>query len=286
MPELPEVELARRQLVRWFKGREVVRAEAEKARTFRSGKRSEFEKLKGPLKRADRRGKYLMLEFGNGAGLMAHLGMTGKFVKRAAGVTEPYSRARWVLDSGEVIHFRDPRMFGEMLAAPAAGLAKLKAVAKLGFDPLVDGITVEQLKDGIATSKQGIKVALMDQERVAGLGNIHAAEALFRAKIHPARVPKTLKDAEWQLLVDSIQAALDFGLSEQGADHEEIEYVEEPGANNPFLIYGRAGEPCKVCGTMVKSFHQAGRTTFFCPHCQPKRPAVSKPTKKKKRSKR
>src|SRR5689334_22557307 len=102
MPELPEVEIARRTLLRWFDGHALVRTEAEKARTFRRGTSKQFERLRGPLTRADRRGKYLMLSFGD-EGLMAHLGMTGKFVKRAAGTAEPYSRARFVLDSGEVI---------------------------------------------------------------------------------------------------------------------------------------------------------------------------------------
>src|SRR4051812_38484230 len=107
MPELPEVEIARRTLVRWFKGHALKRAEATPARTFRSGSRDRFGKLHGKLTRADRRGKYLLLAFGHD-GVVAHLGMTGKFVKRPPGIDEPYSRARFVLDSNEVIHFRDP----------------------------------------------------------------------------------------------------------------------------------------------------------------------------------
>lgn len=268
MPELPEVEIARRTLVRWFDGHELVRTEATNARTFRSGPVAPFKKLKGPLTRAERRGKYLMLQFG-GEGLMAHLGMTGKFVKRAADIAEPYSRARFVLDSGEVIHFRDPRMFGEIQVTKSELLAELPGVKKLGRDPLVDGLDWKQLKEAIGKTKLDLKVALMDQTRLAGLGNIHAAEALYRAGLHPGRKPKTLSDDEWKALAKAIHKSLDFGLSEQESD--EIQYVEEPGSENPFLIYGRAGTPCRKCKTKVKSYTQAGRTTHFCPKCQSKK---------------
>ncbi len=109
----------------------------------------------------------------------------------------------------------------------------------------------------------------MDQGRVAGLGNIHAAEALFRARLHPARSPKSLTDTEWRTLTRGIHAALAFALDE--ADEDEIAYVEEPGTENPFLIYGRAGGPCRRCRTKVRSFTQGGRTTHYCPNCQPRR---------------
>jgi formamidopyrimidine-DNA glycosylase len=272
MPELPEVEIARRTLVRWFEGHSLVRTEATKTRTFRGGRAAEFEALKGPLTKADRRGKYLMLQFGAG-GLMAHLGMTGKFVKRPAQTDEPYSRARFVLDTGDVIHFKDARMFGEIHAAPSAALAELPGVKKLGRDPLVDGLDWKQLKDAIGKTKLDLKVALMDQTRLAGLGNIHAAEALFRAGLHPGRKPKTLSDTEWKALAKAIHRSLKFGLEEQWEEAEsgEIQYVEEPGVENPFLIYGRAGSPCRKCKTKVKSYTQAGRTTHFCPKCQSKK---------------
>lgn len=280
MPELPEVEFARRSLVRWFRGHRLVRAEADrKARTFRGAKVADFEKLSGALASANRRGKYLMLAFSDGRGVVAHLGMTGKFVKRPAGQAEPYSRARFVLDSGDVIHFRDPRLFGRIEPAPAAKLPEVDAVAALGVDPLVDGLSAEQLEAAIGRSKQDLKVALMDQGRLAGLGNIHAAEALFRAHLHPARKPQSLSRAEWAALAKAIRDGIAFALETEG-DGEEIEYVEEPGATNPFLVYGRAGEPCPRCKTTVKAFTQGGRTTHFCPSCQPKHP---KPTKRSRR---
>jgi formamidopyrimidine-DNA glycosylase len=215
MPELPEVEFARRSLTKWLDGRAVVRTEADpKARTFRGSDVKDVEALTGRVTSLTRRGKFLMIAFDTGKGAVAHLGMTGKFLKRASGVDEKWSRARFVLDSGEVIHFQDPRLFGRIEPVAAAELAANPSVSKLGVDPLVDGLTEAQLKAAIASSKQELKVALMDQERVAGLGNIHAAEALFRAKLHPARAPATLSDDEWRRLTTAIHDGAPPGLAE------------------------------------------------------------------------
>lgn len=276
MPELPEVEFARRCLARWFRGHRLVRAEAEKkARTFRGAKVADFEKLKGPLVSAERRGKYLLLTFGGGRGVVAHLGMTGKFLKRPPADVVPHSRARFVLDSGDVIHFRDPRLFGRIELAPAEKLRQVDAVAKLGVDPLVDGLSPAQLEAAVGDSKQDLKVALMDQERVAGLGNIHAAEALFRARLHPARKPASLSKAEWAALAKAIGDGIRFALEVEG-DDDDIEYVEEPGVANPFLVYGKKGERCPRCRTPIAALPQGGRTTYFCPSCQPKKPQPKK----------
>ena len=273
MPELPEVEFARRAVSRWFQGRRLVRAVAEpRARTFRDGDVKAFERLQGALTRADRKGKYLLLAFEGGQGLLAHLGMTGKFLRRPAGEAVPYSKARFELDSGEVVHFRDPRLFGFLTPMPEAQLTAAKAVAALGVDPVVDGLTTAQLQAALGRSKQPLKVALMDQSRLAGLGNIHAAEALFRARLHPSRTPASLAPKEWTALRNAIHASRRFGLASAG-DADDIEYVEEPGTRNPFRVYGRAGSPCVRCGTTVKAFTQGGRTTHFCPSCQPPRRA-------------
>jgi formamidopyrimidine-DNA glycosylase len=277
MPELPEVEFARRSLVSWTKGHAIVRTEADpKARTFRNSKVTDVEALKGRLVRIERKGKFLMLTFDDGRGAVAHLGMTGKFIKRSPGEQPKWSRARFVLDSGEIIHFQDPRLFGLIEPVPAAELSTHESVAKLGVDPLVDGLTVAQLQEALRGSKQELKVALMDQERVAGLGNIHAAEALFRAKVHPSRRADSLSPSEWKALTAAIHEGIAFALEVEAGD--EIEYVEEPGAKNPFLVYGRAGEPCSKCRSPIEQFPQGGRTTFFCPSCQPA-PTKGRPPK-------
>jgi formamidopyrimidine-DNA glycosylase len=268
MPELPEVEIARRNLASWFHGRRVVKAEADDTRVFRGAKRAKFSELTGRVEAVERRGKYLLLTFEGGRGLLAHLGMTGKFVRRPEGHVEPFSRARFHLDSGTVIHLADSRLFGRMEPAPAAKLHQLKTIQELGRDPLLDGLTGEQLQEAVGRSKQDLKVALMDQGRLAGLGNIHAAEALFRAGLHPARKPATLKPEEWQRLAHAIHETIEFALQEQAG--EEPVYLEESGSENTFLVYGRAGGPCSRCGAKVVSFTQGGRTTHACPKCQPK----------------
>jgi formamidopyrimidine-DNA glycosylase len=271
MPELPEVEIARRNLLRWFDGRRVLGAAADRqARSFRGADPADFEQIRGRLENASRRGKYLLLSFEQGRGLLAHLGMTGKFVRRREGQVEPYSRARFHLDDGHVIHFRDMRLFGRIEPVPSSALFHLPVVRALGIDPLVDGLTARSLAKAVGRSRLDLKVALMDQRHIAGLGNIHAAEAVFRARLHPSRKPATLRPDEWRRLARAIRATLRFALESE--DAEEIEYVEEPGTENPFKIYGRAGEPCPVCRTRVQSFTQGGRTTHFCPSCQPRKP--------------
>ena len=273
MPELPEVEFARRALVRWMKGRRVVRAEAEKkARTFRGASPAAFEALTGRLERAERRGKYLLLTFSGGRGLVAHFGMTGKLLRRPKDVAVPFSRARLALDSGDVVHFRDPRLLGRLEPRPAGELATSKEIAALGVDPLVDGLTPAELEARVGSTRQDLKVALMDQSRIAGLGNIHAAEALFRAGLHPQRKPASLSPKEWARLCKAIHDTIAFGLEEAG-DADDIEYIEEPATKNPFLVYGREGSACKRCGSRVKAVTQAGRTTHFCPTCQPRKGA-------------
>lgn len=276
MPELPEVEFARRALLRWMDGRRVVAAEADATRVFRGARPEHFAALRGRLQELQRRGKYLLFTFEGGRGLLGHLGMTGKFVRRPGGHAEPYSRARLHLDSGEVVHFRDPRLFGRMEPVPATALRELPAVKALGLDPLLDGakgpgsaLSAAQLQQALGSSRQDLKVALMDQGRLAGLGNIHAAEALFRAGLHPARKPASLSAAEWGKLARAIQATLDFAFRLNG-EGDELDYLEEPGTQNPFRIYGRAGEPCRKCRAPVESFAQGGRTTHFCPRCQPR----------------
>ena len=242
MPELPEVEIARRNLVRWFEGHTLARAKGTKTRIFRGAKVSDFEKLKGPLTRADRKGKYLMLAFGR-SGVLAHLGMTGKFVKRPPNAEVPYSRATFALDSGEVIHFRDARMFGRIEPAPSEKLQGLKAIQALGFDPFVEGVDGPKLKAALGKTTLDLKVALMDQGKMSGMGNIHAAEALFRAKLHPSRKPTRLTDDEWARLAAGMTAAIDFALSEQESD--EPRYVEESRARcaaRRSSPSGRAGE--------------------------------------------
>jgi formamidopyrimidine-DNA glycosylase len=271
MPELPEVEIARRNLERWLEATAVMAATADRTRIFRGASRAAFQRLKGKLVFARRHGKTLLLGFEGNQGFLSHLGMTGKWVRRATGHIEPYSRARLRLADGSVLHYRDPRLFGRIKPAAANGLLLLREVTQLGPDPLLERLDGPRLKALFGTSRVPLKVALLDQRRLAGLGNIHAAEALWRAKLSPLRPVSTLTGPEWRRLATAIRTVIRFALLRE--DDEDIAYVEEAGVPNPFRVYGRAGKPCLRCRASIRSVRQAGRTTYFCPRCQPGRRA-------------
>lgn len=265
MPELPEVELTRRALERWFKGYKLVRGEVSpKVSTVPTNDIAAFEALSGKLVKTSRRGKQLLLEFDRGQGLAVHLGMTGAFVRRHDDSPVTSSRARLILDKKAVLHFVDPRMFGRLLPRPAAELPGI--IADLGVDPLLDGLRVEQLREAIGPSRQPLKVALMDQERIAGLGNLWTVEALFLARLHPKRRPDTLDAAEWKRLAQAIEKTLAHAL-DAVEEPDIVRFAEDDEAR--FHVYGRDGEPCKRCSESIIRIVLGGRATFFCPSCQP-----------------
>ena len=267
MPELPEVELSRRALSRWLAKDPIRSTEARPSRIFRGSRLSRFLAIRGRVSEIRRRGKYLLWHLPRGEGLLAHLGMTGKFIVRKQGESAAYSLARFILQSGRVIHYCDPRRFGRLAVAPLAELEGHAPWTELGVDPLADGLTGPQLKAAIGRTRRELKVALMDQSRVAGLGNLHVAEALFRAKLDPRRQPGGLSAKEWARLARGIHAALAFGL--EGTFEDEIVYMSDAGySDNPFFVYDRAGEPCRRCRTPIECFAQGGRTTYYCRRCQ------------------
>ncbi|MBI5542495.1 MAG: bifunctional DNA-formamidopyrimidine glycosylase/DNA-(apurinic or apyrimidinic site) lyase [Deltaproteobacteria bacterium] len=270
MPELPEVEHAARSLRAWMQGRCIVRAAAERGRVLRDEDPRRFARvLSGrTLESVERRGKYLLLIFDREVGLLSHLGMTGKLVLREAGEVEPYSRARFELQGGQVVHFRDPRKFGRLRLAPARRLAQQPEIAALGPDAWEEPPTLRSLSESLGRTKRPVKLALMDQSVIAGLGNIQVAEALFRAHVSPRRRADQLRPEELGRLATAIRESLAFTLARLTPVQGDVSYVEEPGAANPFLIYGKAGEPCPLCGEKLRSFSQGGRTTHWCPRCQ------------------
>jgi formamidopyrimidine-DNA glycosylase len=212
-----------------------------------------------------RLGKWLLLAFDGDVGLLSHLGMTGKWVRTRAGAPEPkYVRLALELPGGDAVFYTDPRMFGRIQVLPASKLRD--AVSSLGPDPLVDGIDVAALHERLSRTGRPIKVVLLDQTVLAGIGNIYAAEALWRAKLDPARPARALDRSEVSRLARGIRAALEDSLEKMGRG-DSITYVEE-GGENWFKVYGRAGEPCPRCGATLAKRTQAARTTTFCPVCQ------------------
>jgi formamidopyrimidine-DNA glycosylase len=270
MPELPEVEHAARALRRWFSEGPIVRARAGATRIFRAGGRRLFERrLPGRrLERVDRRGKVLLLQLDGGVGLLSHLGMTGKWVRLpSTSEPPPHSHARLEIDGGTVLHYCDPRLFGRLEVHLGTDLGTLPAVASLGPDPLADGIDAGALHAALSRTARAVKVAIMDQTVLAGVGNIYATEALFRACIHPARPASSLSKREVARLAEGIEAAMSAALAMQG---EEIAYLSEGGAvENRFLVYDRAGQACPRCRRgAIEKVAIGGRTSAFCGRCQ------------------
>ncbi len=275
MPELPEVEIAARNLRRWALGHRIERAEADPraSRIFRpASPRTVVGAVRGArVDAVSRRGKHLLVSLDRGGeplGLLSHLGMTGKWVRRAAGeAPPPHSRARLLLEDGATLHFNDPRLFGRLRLVPGARFDEVPEVAALGPDPLSEGIDPRRLAAALSRIGRPVKVALLDQRLVPGVGNIHASEALFRAAIDPRRPASSLSRAEVARLARAILASFRETVSLE--DGPEITYVEEPGAENPFLVYGREGERCPRCRrAALRRIVQGQRSTFFCPRCQ------------------
>jgi formamidopyrimidine-DNA glycosylase len=274
MPELPEVEIAARNLRRWTRGRTVVRVETDPRakRIFRPARPATFAReLEGARFGEIRRiGKHLLVALekkGGPLGLHSHLGMTGKWLRREAGAPAPrFSRARLHLDDGAALHYEDLRLFGRLRVVPGGRFGEVKELAALGQDPLEQGIDPGELAVALGKSRLPVKVRIMDQALLPGVGNIYASEALFRARIDPRRPARSLSPAEVKRLAGTIVEAMKEGIARQ--ESPEITYVEE-GGENPFLVYGREGEPCPRCRrAKIVRLVQAQRSTFFCPRCQ------------------
>ncbi|MBS2021335.1 MAG: bifunctional DNA-formamidopyrimidine glycosylase/DNA-(apurinic or apyrimidinic site) lyase [Deltaproteobacteria bacterium] len=268
MPELPEVEVASRQLRAWAQGRRIEGVDVPKTRVVRAQPVSAFAQLVGKrMLSIERRGKWMLLAFEGGLGLLSHLGMTGKWMRRAK--SDPlakHTRATLLLEGGSALDYRDPRLFGVLEVGPFEALTSQRALATLGPDPL-QGIDAARLSERFARTIRSLKETLMDQTLLAGLGNIQVAESLFRAKLSPERPARSLTRDEVVRLARAIEASLRATLmAEDGPD--PIAYVEEGGANL-FQVYGHAGEPCPACKTPIERIVQGGRSSFFCPHCQP-----------------
>jgi formamidopyrimidine-DNA glycosylase len=272
MPELPEVEFARRCWERWAAGRTVTAVTAQAGRVLRPAGPRALQVLRGARFEAfERRGKNLLLTARRprgAVGLWSHLGMTGKWLRRPAGTPPPrFARASFALDDDQVLHYCDMRLFGRLQVIPGARWHEVAELAALGPDPLVDGIDRARLAERLARLRIPIKVALLDQALLAGIGNIQASEALYRAGIDPRRPARALSPPELRRLTRGIESSIAATLKGFQRAGDDITYVEEPGTPNPFAVYDREGAPCPR-GGVIQRIVQAGRSTFFCPTCQ------------------
>lgn len=220
-------------------------------------------KLRGArVDQVDRRGKYQLLQLDTGMTLITHFRMSGDWhVSERQRPLPPYARAVLELDNGQRVVLVDPRALSSLELAPTTSLP----LPPLGPDPLTRGFTAPALGKALARRKGPIKPVLLDQSIVAGVGNIYAAEALWRARIHPAAPALQLESDELRMLAAGIRHVLRDALRRDGRYHGSSEGAE---ATPRFAVYGRAGKPCRRCGTSIKRITQSGRSTYFCPRCQ------------------
>jgi formamidopyrimidine-DNA glycosylase len=272
MPELPEVETVVRALREPLVGRRVESMWYDWANTIHSPDPTSFAaRIQGQTFRAvNRRAKYILCELDDDV-LVVHLKMTGRLY--VVDNTSVEHADRWVhfrlqLDGGKQLRFSDSRKFGKVYLTSDINTI----TGKIGPEPLSDDFTADVMRERLANRSKMIKPLLLDQTFIAGVGNIYADEALHRAGIHPQRRSDTLSDNEVSALYETVRAALEEGIRQQGAT---IGWYRKPDGSrgamqDHFFVYDREGEPCYTCGTPISKIRVGQRGTHFCPQCQPK----------------
>lgn len=270
MPELPEVETTRRGIEPWLVGRRIDALRVREWRLRWRVPRSLPAKLSGqPIRAVGRRAKYLLIETDAGT-LILHLGMSGSL--RILDAAEPplvHDHFDLVLDSGRCLRFNDPRRFGCLLFTTREP-TRHKLLARLAVEPLSDEFTGDALWRKARGRSAAIKTFIMDSRVVAGVGNIYASEALFRARIRPRRAAGRLRKQELDALASAIKVVLEEAIRAGGTTLRD--YVNPEGMPGYFrqslFVYERFNEPCRVCRTPIKQLVQGQRSTYFCPGCQ------------------
>jgi formamidopyrimidine-DNA glycosylase len=272
MPELPEVETIRRQLAPHLEGRRLEAVAIDDARLTRPDPPEPVAAaLRGAtVARVGRAGKYLIWELADGRQLLIHLRMTGALLFDPP-QDPPHTRARLALSGGHRLLYVDPRRFGtaHLLADPSTRDVYL--AQRLGPEPLTAAFTPQYLRTAARGRTGPVKSFILDQRQIAGVGNIYADEALFRARIHPLRPAGRLTAAQWTGLHAAIEAALAAGIDAKGASIDDFRHLDGARGSfqDAFLIHTRAGEPCVACGAAIRKLSVGGRGTYVCETCQP-----------------
>jgi formamidopyrimidine-DNA glycosylase len=269
MPELPEVETTRRGLAPYLVGRRITALTVRERRLRWPIPAILARRLAGQrIEEIERRAKSLLVHAGTGSALL-HLGMSGslRVVPRESPI-RPHDHYDWQLDSGLVLRYTDPRRFGCLLWQPTGRTHPL--LADLGPEPLSAEFDGAYLKRRARGRRVAVKNFLMDQGIVVGVGNIYAAEALFAAGIHPARAADAVSRARYDRLAGEVKRILLHAIERGGTTLRD--FLRPDGAPGYFeqelFVYGRAGEPCRVCTTPIRASVLGQRSTFHCPACQ------------------
>lgn len=265
MPELPEVESVRRQLEPELTGRRVEDVwfdpHPNVLRQF-----LDVDLLVGrSIKSVGRKGKFIVCPLDEDLELIMHLGMTGAF---RFDYDDPHVRARLWLNDARTLAFRDQRRFGRIAVVPAGDYSAIPTLALLGPEPLSDEFVPADFATALRRTRAPVKPFLLSQRPVAGVGNIYADEALWRARIHP--LSRRIGPARALELHGAIRSVLEEAVDREGTTFRDYQMLNgESGSNAPFLVtYGRAGRPCPRCSTPLKKIFLAGRGTTYCPRCQ------------------
>lgn len=276
MPELPEVETVRRGLASTVVGRRIERVEVGRERTVRRTSRQALvDGLTGvTILDVQRRGKYLLAPLDSGYWLMVHLRMSGRLLLSPAGAERPAHTHVALTLGDEELWFVDPRTFGEVVVYdPERAEVEMPELARLGVDPVVDAFDRTVLARALSGTSRAVKTVLLDQHRIAGLGNIYTDEVLHRARVRFDRPASALRPAEITRLADAIADVVSAAIEAGGSTLDDTQYVDVAGRTGEFqhqhLVYGREDEGCLTCGKgVIRRSTVGGRSTFFCPRCQ------------------
>ncbi len=269
MPELPEVETVVRALRQPLIGRTIIGVRNDWPRHIGTPSVDELKmRLSGcQVKSIHRRAKYLVFTLTQGETLIAHLKMSGHLSVVDANLpADKHVHTVFELDNGQELRFRDPRKFGRVYLVHNPD----QILGKLGPEPLEASFTPAVLQQRLNGRSRAIKPLLLEQELIAGVGNIYADEALFYAKLRPTRPANTLGEADFHALHAAIQKVLNLGIAREGASIDM--YTKPDGSKgdmqNAVAVFRRTGSPCYTCGRPVERIVLGGRSTHFCPHCQ------------------
>lgn len=289
MPELPEVEHVVRALRRVIIGRTILSSEIRLRKLIGKTTPATFNRnlKKTKIAGVSRRGKFILIEFQkpdrqggqrikskprdeNDLVLAVHLRMTGKFLYLSPDDETPkHSHAIFYLDNNRRLVFRDQRQFGIMRLMSASKLQASKGIVELAPEPFSEEFNADYLRDVLRRSQRSLKTLLLDQTRVLGLGNIYAAEALFRAGINPFTIAAKLSTRRTARLHAEIRDVLGFAVDHiRGSIQLEEGFSYGEAFESFWQVYDREGEPCVKCGTKIRRVTHGGRSTYWCPKCQ------------------
>lgn len=273
MPELPEVEIICRGLRPTLEGRTLVRVVQRRA-NLRIPLPNDFvPRLEGRrIEKIRRRGKYMLLTIDDGSVMIVHLGMSGRLVITSGPVlpSGPHDHVIFETNEGQIITYNDARRFGLITLSMSENVNKHPLLRHLGPDPLEADFDDSYLSRVLKGRRTPIKSALLDQRVIAGLGNIYACEALFKAKVSPRRISGSVAGIRAARLSTAICEVLNHAIDAGGSSLRD--YVQASGElgyfQHQFTVYGREGKPCKICGKMIRRLVQSARSTYHCTTCQ------------------